>query len=157
MVMKDIRSIFIATAFIILIVFLLFSNSDSNNNYEEATPEKIKQFETTNSVTEINKYSLKNINNEEIARLYYNDYKNMIVNYPDEAYEKIINKDITKDEFLNFREKLMKNYYKYNYKSYSYYVDQRNNCYVYNVTDTNNHNFNFKIYSVMQYEVNIAL
>ena len=154
--MKDIKVVFIATAFIIMFVFVLFQN-DNNNNYEVATPDNIKQFDTTNVMTENNKYQLKNLSKEEIARLYYNDYKNMIVNYADEAYEKILNKNIAKDEFLGFREKLMNNYYNYNYKSYSYYIDQEKNCYVYNITDSMNHNFTFEIYSVMQYEVNIAL
>ena len=154
--MKDIRVIFIAAACVIIIVFSIFTKTD-NNKYEEATVDKIKQFDTTNDMTEINKYSLKNISTEEIARLYYNDYKAMIVNYSDEAFEKILNKNISKDEFLGFREKIMNNYYKYNYKSYSYYLDQENDCYVYNITDSMNNNFTFKIYSVMQYEVELVI
>ena len=150
----------VATVVVIisLIAFAFFSyNTNNNKNYEEATKEKIEAFNVTNEVNVDNKYSLKNIEDKEIASLYYNDYKNMIVNFPDEAYEMLTNKNISKDEFLNLREKIIKNYYSYSYNNHTSYEDTKNNCMVYRVADNQGKVFVFRVYATMQYEVNITL
>lgn len=156
--MKNLKTILLIVFFAILLILTIFIDDNNNSkNYEVATKDKIDAFNTTDQANEINRYSLKNIELSELAKLYYNDYKTMIVNYPDEAYEILINKNITKDEFLNFREKIINNYYNYNYVKYSSYQDQENDCYVYRVIDSQNKIFTFKVYKSMQYKVDIVL
>ena len=156
---NKIRIVFMVTAVIIFVVFGIFTyNSNNvNKNLEAVTSENVKAFDLTNELSETNKYAIKNISGEEIATMYYNDYKSMIVNFPDEAYEMLYNDNVSKDEFLNLREKLLKDYYSYSYKSYSSYEDKKNKCMIYKVADNKGKVFVFRVYAVMQYEVNIAL
>ena len=156
---NKIRIVFMVTAVIIFVAFGIFTyNSNNvNKNLEAVTSENVKAFDLTNELSETNKYAIKNISGEEIATMYYNDYKSMIVNFPDEAYEMLYNDNVSKDEFLNLREKLLKDYYSYSYKSYSSYEDTKNKCMIYKVADTKGKVFVFRVYAVMQYEVNIAL
>ena len=120
---NKIRIVFMVTAVIIFVAFGIFTyNSNNvNKNLEAVTSENVKAFDLTNELSETNKYAIKNVSGEEIATMYYNDYKSMIVNFPDEAYEMLYNDNVSKDEFLNLREKLLKDYYSYSYKSYSSY------------------------------------
>ncbi len=156
---NKIRIVFMVTAVIIFVAFGVFTytSNNINRNLEEVTKENVKAFDITNSLTETNKYAIKNVSGEEIATMYYNDYKSMIVNFPDEAYEMLYNNNVSKDEFLNLREKLLKDYYSYSYKSYSSYKDTKNKCTVFKVADTKGKVFVFRVYATMQYEVNIAL
>lgn len=155
--MKDIRIVFVVTAIIIFVLFGFLSQTTPDTNYEKATKDNTIQFDTTNEVTAVNKYVVKDIEAQEMAKIYYNDYKSMIINYPDEAYDIITTEDITTEEFDNYRNELINNYYSYEYDKYSYYVEPTSNLEVYTVTDTNGIVFSFKIHSVMQYEVNIEL
>ena len=106
---NKIRIVFMVTAVIIFVAFGIFTyNSNNvNKNLEAVTSENVKAFDLTNELSETNKYAIKNVSGEEIATMYYNDYKSMIVNFPDEAYEMLYNDNVSKDEFLNLREKLL--------------------------------------------------
>lgn len=156
------RELLVLAGVLIFLLIALSLNSIFKKDYsaekEAALQEKIEEFDTTNDVTEENKYSVKSINHEEMARLYFNDYKNMIVNYPDEAYDIIINSDeISKEDFLEYRDQILSDYYNYNYASYSYYQELTTNCYVYRVTNNNGEIFTFKTQAVMIYQVNITI
>lgn len=152
--------LFVIAAIIVLFVFIttnLFKD-DSSAKFEKATQEKIAEIDVTNEPTESNKYSLKSINREEMAMIYYNDFKNMIINFPDEAYQLIINtEDISEEEFNSYRGELLFNIYEYNYQKYSYYQDSSTNNFVYRVVNMKGETFTFHTDGVMRYAVNITL
>ena len=155
--MKKINIVFIVTGVIILALFAYFTITPPKSNYEKANKDNIKQFDITNSPSSVNQYSLKDVETENMAKLYYNDYKNMIINYPDEAYEIISDKEFSESEFRNYRDQLMNNYYSYEYKTYSYYIEPETNYEIYTIIDNEGTIFTIKVFSVMQYEVSIKL
>lgn len=152
--------LFVVASIIVLFVFIttnLFKD-DRSAKFEKATKEKIEEIDVTNNPTDSNKYSLKSINREEMAIIYYNDFKNMIINFPDEAYQLIINnEDISEEEFNSYRDELLFDIYDYNYQKYSYYQDSSTNNYVYRVVNTKGETFTFHTNGVMRYAVNITL
>lgn len=161
-IMEKFRTVIIFVVAAIIILFVVISTNlfkDENNaKYEKATAEKIKEFDRTNEPTDYNMYSMKSVNHEEMAMNYFNDYKNMIVNYPEEAYKLVINiEEISKEEFNSYRDEILSDYYSYQYDKYSYYQDSTTNNYVYRVTNTKGETFTFKTISVMVYGVNITL
>jgi len=155
--MKKINIVFIVTGVIIFVLFAFFTITPPETNYEKANKDNIKQFDITNNANSVNQYSLKNIETENMAKLYYNDYKNMIINYPDEAYKIITDKQLSKEEFLNYRDKLINNYYVYEYKTYSHYIEPETTNEVYTIIDNEGTIFTIKVFSVMQYEVSIKI
>ena len=159
---NNIRTIFIITGIVILVIYAFvmsdFQQAAYKSKLEKATEEKINEFDITNELSKENKYSVKSVVPEEMAKMYYNDYKNMIINYPDEAYEIILNKeDFSEEDFQNYRNQLINDYYSNSYSTYSYYQEQTTNCYVYRVTNNKGETFTFKTYAVMNYGVNISL
>jgi len=144
--------LFVVAAMLVLFVVItsnLFTG-DNNAKLEKATAEKIEEFDRTNIPSKHNKYAIKSVNHEEMAMIYYNDYKNMIINYPDEAYDLIINiEDITKEEFNNYRDELIVNYHAYKYEKYSYYQDSSTNNFVYRIVNSNGDIFTFITEAVM--------
>ena len=156
------RDLIIEGVVVFVILFALISNyffgRDVKAEYEAKRQKKLDEFDITNELTDKNKYSVKSVNHEEMAKKYYIDYKNMIVNYPDEAYEIIENKnDITKEDFMRYREDLIVDYYNYGYESYSYFQETTTNNYVYMVINTKGETFTFKTHAVMNYDVKITL
>ena len=152
--------LFVVASIIVLFVFITTNifKDDSSAKFEKATKEKIAEIDVTNEPTESNKYSLKSVNREEMAMIYYNDFKNMIINFPDEAYQLIINtEDISEEEFNSYRGELLFNMYDYNYQKYSYYQDSSTKNYVYRVVNTIGETFTFHTDGVMRYAVNITL
>ena len=109
--------IFIAVGIIIFILFAFISEGNKSDGYVEATKENIEEFNVTNEISKINTISFQNMESSDIAKKYYNDYKFMMINYPDESFAMISKNSMTKDEYLNFREKVINNYYDYNFYS----------------------------------------
>ncbi|MBQ7104821.1 MAG: hypothetical protein IJN90_03090 [Bacilli bacterium] len=154
------RILFVIAGVAILLLFGLFTYNEnaSSEKREKIIKEKTEAVDTTNEPSEVNIYSVKSVNQEEMAKLYYYDYKNLIVNFEDEAYAMIENSDvITKASFMDYRNQLMSDYYNYNFESFSYYKETTTNSYVYRVTTTQGEIFSFKTTAVMQYKVNIEL
>lgn len=159
---NDRKELFIGTTCIFVIIFALVSNYlysiNVSQRREEERKQKIAEMNTTNKVNAINKYSLKKVNHEEMAMNYLNDYKNMIVNYPDEAYAIIENSDeISKEEFMAYRDEIIADYYGYSYDHYEYYQETTTNSFVYRVTNNHDQTFTFKTIAVMNYTVVITL
>lgn len=160
--MNDIKGIFIIAAIIIFVLYGFISEDAREITYKNKLEQQEKayqeEFDITNEPSDYNRYSIKNVEHEEMAKIYYNDYKNMIINYQNEAYSLIINKEeISKEEFLNYRDQIIQDYYNYNYVTYSYYQEQTTGNYVYRVTNNKNETFTFKTHAVMNYEVDITL
>jgi len=156
--MDNFKKVVIVIVIAVIVIYALLTGDPSNAKKEAYKKAKIKEFDLTHEVNKINTYSVKSVNHEEMAKLYFNDYKNLILNYQDEAYELIINKvKFTKDDFLEYRNNLINNFYGYQYKSYSYYQESSTGSYVYRVINNKGETFTFKTYSVMNYEVNITL
>ena len=161
-IMNNIKGIFILATIIILVLYGFISENAREitykNKLEQQEKARQEEFDITHETTQYNQYSIKNIEHEEMAKIYYNDYKNMIINYQNEAYSLIINKeDISKEDFLNYRNQLLQDYYNYNYLTYSYYQEQTTGNFVYRVTNNKKETFTFKTHAVMNYEVDITL
>ena len=154
------KFLFIIAGAAILLLFglLTYNENAAQEKREKIIKEKTEIVDTTNEPTIINTYSIKSVNQEEMAKLYYYDYKNLIVNFANEAYGLIQNSDeISKETFMEYRDKLMSDYYNYNFERFSYYQDTTTNGYVYRVITTQGETFSFKTSAVMQYKVNIEL
>lgn len=143
---------------IYITIFYLFTKSDTTTKIENEKNKLAEEFNVTSSINSYNKYSVKSINQEELANLYFNDFKNLIVNYPDEAYSLVTNKEkLTKERFLEYRDELINFYYGYNLESYSSYNESEKGTNVFRIIDSADNVFTFKIYYIMNYDVSIDL
>ena len=92
--------------FVSLIIFFIFSNIRSAEEAERSIPsEKEKnEFSNIQSKSDANTYEVKDIPNKELATIYYNHFKNLVVNNSEEAYSRVRNKTgVSVEDFNNFR------------------------------------------------------
>ena len=100
--------------FISLIIFLIFYNIRGIEEAERNLPnnDELREFSNVQSKSEANSYEVKDIPDKELATIYYNHFKDLVVNNSEEAYKRIRNKDVvTLDDFNSFRNNLINNYY----------------------------------------------
>lgn len=146
--------IIIFLAFISLALFLIFRNINnaSNDMRELPTEEELNEFISVISNSDINTYEVKDISNEQIATIYYNDFKNEVINNSEEIYQKIRNKNtITEDVFNSFRNDLINNYY--NNKIVDYSISDS----TYTIINSNNQRITFYIETGFNYELELTL
>lgn len=140
--------------FISLIIFLIFYNIRGIEEAERNLPnnDELREFSNVQSKSEANSYEVKDIPDRELATIYYNHFKNLVVNDSTEAYKRIRNKDeVSEDEFNNFRNDLINNYYT------NKVVDYRITDSLYRITNSNNQVINFYVDAVFKYEVELLL
>ena len=140
--------------FISLIIFLIFYNIRGIEEAERNLPnnDELREFSNVQSKSEANSYEVKDIPDRELATIYYNHFKNLVVNDSTEAYKLIRNKDeVSEDEFNNFRNDLINNYYT------NKVVDYRITDSLYRITNSNNQVINFYVDAVFKYEVELLL
>ncbi len=136
---------------IIVIILLIFSGTyvllKNFTNKKENQDIYLKNYK-------VNEYINTYITDEEMARIYLNDYiRNMKYNI-DKAYD-LLDDEYKKEKFGN-----IENYKKYvnnlKYNSYTlarYYKQERNDTIIFGVYDNNDNLFIFKTNGVMQYKV----
>ena len=120
--MNKVLKIGVVVVFAFLFLFLIFRNITHVSDEERELPseEELNEFTSIISKNEVNTYEVKDISDEQLATIYYTDFKNEVVNNPTEVYQNIRNKDeITEDVFNNFRNELINNYYASKVTSYN--------------------------------------
>lgn len=140
--------------FISLIIFLIFYNIRGIEEAERNLPnnDELREFSNVQSKSEANSYEVKDIPDKELATIYYNHFKNLVVNDSAEAYKRIRNKDeVSEDAFNTFRNDLINNYYT------NKVGDYRITDSLYRITNSNNQVINFYVDAVFKYEVELLL
>lgn len=140
--------------FVSLILFLIFSNMRGVEEAERNIPsnEERNQFSNVQSKSDANTYEVKDIPNKELATIYYNHFKDLVVNNSQEAYRRIRNKDIVSlDEFNAFRNNLLSNYYS------NKVADYRISGSTYRITNSDGDTITFYVDAVLDYEVELLL
>lgn len=144
--------------FISLIIFLIFYNIRGIEEAERNLPnnDELREFSNVQSKSEANSYEVKDIPDKELATIYYNHFKNLVVNDSAEAYKRIRNKDeVSEDAFNTFRNDLINNLINNYYTNKV--VDYRITDSLYRITNSNNQVINFYVDAVFKYEVELLL
>ena len=144
--------IIVLVLFVILVLFFIFSNMigarDANRNLP--SNEELDEFNNVQTKNDANTYEVKDVPNKELATIYYNHFKDLVVNNSEEAYKKIRNKDVvTLDDFNNFRNNLINNYYN------NKVIDYRISGSTYIITNSDNQTITFYVDAVFKYEVEL--
>ena len=140
--------------FVSLILFLIFSNMQGVEEAERNIPseEERNQFSNVQSKSDANTYEVKDIPNKELATIYYNHFKDLVVNNSEEAYRRIRNKDaISEEDFNIFRNNLLNNYYSNKVANY------RISGSTYRITNSDGDTITFYVDAVLDYEVELLL
>ena len=140
--------------FVSLILFLIFSNMRGVEEAERNIPsnEERNQFSNVQSKSDANTYEVKDIPNKELATIYYNHFKNLVVNNSEEAYRRVRNKDaISEEDFNTFRNNLLSNYYS------NKVADYRISGSTYRITNSDGDTITFYVDAVLDYEVELLL
>lgn len=140
--------------FVSLILFLIFSNMRGVEEAERNIPseEERNQFSNVQSKSDANTYEVKDIPNKELATIYYNHFKDLVVNNSEEAYRRIRNKDaISEEDFNTFRNNLLSNYYS------NKVADYRISGSTYRITNSEGDTITFYVDAVLDYEVELLL
>ena len=140
--------------FVSLILFLIFSNMQGVEEAERNIPseEERNQFSNVQSKSDANTYEVKDIPNKELATIYYNHFKDLVVNNSEEAYRRIRNKDaISEEDFNTFRNNLLSNYYS------NKVADYRISGSTYRITNSDGDTITFYVDAVLDYEVELLL
>lgn len=147
--------------FIILAVLLLFLIFRNISGVEEAnrnlpSEEELSEFNNVSSKSSDNSYEVKDIPNKELATIYYNHFKNLVVNDLEGAYKRVRNKDaVLLEDFQMFRADLINNYY--SNKVVSYEIRNGDNGSIYTIVNSNNQTIIFYVDAVFKYEVELLL
>ena len=144
--------------FVVLIIFFITKNVTVINEEMRLLPseEELEEFINVNTKYEINNYENKDIGTDEMAVIYYTDFKNEVINYSDEMYSRIINKDdITEEVFNNYRSSLLEN--RYNNYLESYTRKYRDGREVYSIVNNYGETINVYINGVLDYDVELIL
>ena len=144
--------------FVVLIIFFITKNVTVINEEMRLLPseEELEEFINVNTKNEINNYENKDIGTDEMAVIYYTDFKNEVINYSDEMYSRIINKDdITEEVFNNYRSSLLEN--RYNNYLESYTRKHRDGREVYSIVNNYGETINVYINGVLDYDVELIL
>lgn len=152
--MNKVLKIGVVVVFAFLFLFLIFRNITHVSDEERELPseEELNEFTSIISKNEVNTYEVKDISDEQLATIYYTDFKNEVVNNPTEVYQNIRNKDeITEDVFNNFRNELINNYYASKVTSYNM------NGSTYKIINNNNQTIIFYVDTGFKYELEFSL
>ncbi len=142
----------------ILLLFLIFRNisgvEEANRNLP--SEEELSEFNNVSSKSSDNSYEVKDIPNKELATIYYNHFKNLVVNDLEGAYKRVRNKDaVLLEDFQMFRADLINNYY--SNKVVSYEIRNGDNSSIYTIVNSNNQTIIFYVDAVFKYEVELLL
>lgn len=103
---------------------------------------------------EVNEYIPTYVSDEDMAKIYLNDYVFKMFSNPEEAYELL--DDEYKEKKFGSYDNFKKHIYSLNYPSFTvdrYFIKSKKGFNIYGVYDTNDNLFIFKTKGVMQYKV----
>lgn len=142
--------IIVFIVFVLLLIFLIFNNFRRVDEAERELPsnEELNEFNNVGTKSNANSYEVKDIQDKELATIYYNHFKDLVVNNSEEAYNRVRNKDnVPIEKFNLFRDSLINDYYSSNVSSYRI----SNNTYT--IVNSNNQTITFYVDAVFKYEV----
>ncbi len=147
---KKIIVVCLSLVFIVILIVIL-------SNYNFGEDKNIDNEFGIKDHYDINEINYLYISTEDVIRKYFNDYKNILINNKEEAYN-LLNKDYREKRFNNydnFLSYLDNNVTEYTYSLGidKYSVSSINGKKVYNVIANNKNQFIFKENSIMNYEV----
>lgn len=149
--------IIIFIVFVLLIGFLIFRNIRGVEEASRNLPseEELDEFSNVSSKSSVNSYEVKDIPDRELATIYYNHFKDLIINNEEEAYERLRNKDDTTiDKLEELKSSLTNNYY--GNKVASYRISKNDDKSVYRIVNSDNRTIIFYVDAVFKYEVDIV-
>ena len=143
---KEIRNVLIFGA--ILLTFVgLYMLLDKYLNKEEVDQEFLKNYE-------VNEYIPTYISDEDLTKIYLNEYVYIMFSDIEKAYE-LLDKEYREKRFgsIEFFKEYVNGLTYSNYKLDRFYVDNKGKYIIYGAFDTNGNIFIFKTNGVMQYTV----
>ena len=149
--------IIIFIVFVLLIGFLIFRNIRGVEEASRNLPseEELEEFSNVSSKSSVNSYEVKDIPDRELATIYYNHFKDLIINNEEEAYKRLRNKDDTTiDKLEELKSSLTNNYY--GNKVASYRISKNDDKSVYRIVNSDNRTIIFYVDAVFKYEVDIV-
>ncbi len=143
--------------FILLIGFLIFKNirgmEEANRNLP--SNEQLEEFSNISSKSSVNSYEVKDVPDKELATIYYNHFKDLIINNEEEAYKRLKNKDDTTIFKLKELKKSLTNNY-YSNKVVSYRISKSDDKSIYRIVNSDKMTIIFYVDAVFKYEVEIV-
>ena len=145
---------FVLAAIIIAVTIIsIYAIREYKASKVEFSSQKNGAYESIAKTYGINEYSVVNISNDEMAKIYFDTYKKLVIRDIKGAYEKLDDDNKSKfssiekfNEYVNKLDILNKRATKYN-------IFNKNGYTVYVVYDSSNNYYAFKTNGVLQYTV----
>lgn len=149
--------IIIFIIFVLLIAFLIFRNIRGVEEASRNLPsnEQLEEFSNVSPKSSVNSYEVKDIPDRELATIYYNHFKDLIINNEEEAYKRLRSKDdTTLAKYEELKSSINSNYY--GNKVESYRISKNSEKYIYRIVNSDKKTIIFYVDAVFKYEVDIV-
>ncbi len=149
--------IIIFIIFVLLIAFLIFRNIRGVEEASRNLPsnEQLEEFSNVSPKSSANSYEVKDIPDRELATIYYNHFKDLIINNEEEAYKRLRSKDdTTLAKYEELKSSINSNYY--GNKVESYRISKNSERSIYRIVNSDKKTIIFYVDAVFKYEVDIV-
>lgn len=149
--------IIIFIIFVLLIAFLIFRNIRGVEEASRNLPsnEQLEEFSNVSPKSSANSYEVKDIPDRELATIYYNHFKDIIINNEEEAYKRLRSKDdTTLAKYEELKSSINSNYY--GNKVESYRISKNSERSIYRIVNSDKKTIIFYVDAVFKYEVDIV-
>lgn len=149
--------IIIFIIFVLLIAFLIFRNIRGVEEASRNLPsnEQLQEFSNVSPKSSVNSYEVKDIPDRELATIYYNHFKDLIINNEEEAYKRLRSKDDTTiAKYEELKSSINSNYY--GNKVESYRISKNSERSIYRIVNSDKKTIIFYVDAVFKYEVDIV-
>lgn len=149
--------IIIFIIFVLLIAFLIFRNIRGVEEASRNLPsnEQLQEFSNVSPKSSVNSYEVKDIPDRELATIYYNHFKDLIINNEEEAYKRLRSKDDTTiAKYEELKSSINSNYY--GNKVESYRISKNSEGSIYRIVNSDKKTIIFYVDAVFKYEVDIV-
>lgn len=149
--------IIIFIIFVLLIAFLIFRNIRGVEEASRNLPsnEQLEEFSNVSPKSSANSYEVKDIPDRELATIYYNHFKDLVINNEEEAYKRLRSKDdTTLAKYEELKSSINSNYY--GNKVESYRISKNSERSIYRIVNSDKKTIIFYVDAVFKYEVDIV-
>ena len=149
--------IIIFIIFVFLIAFLIFRNIRGVEEASRNLPsnEQLEEFSNVSPKSSANSYEVKDIPDRDLATIYYNHFKDLIINNEEEAYKRLRSKDdTTLAKYEELKSSINSNYY--GNKVESYRISKNSERSIYRIVNSDKKTIIFYVDAVFKYEVDIV-
>ena len=149
--------IIIFIIFVFLIAFLIFRNIRGVEEASRNLPsnEQLEEFSNVSFKSSANSYEVKDIPDRELATIYYNHFKDLVINNEEEAYKRLRSKDdTTLAKYEELKSSINSNYY--GNKVESYRISKNSERSIYRIVNSDKKTIIFYVDAVFKYEVDIV-